>query len=154
MTASSSPRLALSKRRQLAGRRRLRVKPKVRRSRPKPMSAAKRKENRLVRQVFAEIEPRDGRCVIQRLDYESQLLAGPCSGPSDPMHLGEWRRAKTRRMAPEVRHTRQTILRGCRGHHRAYDGHDFDLAYERDKGAEGVLLVVRYVKGTTHYIAA
>lgn len=143
-------KLALPKpRRKQKPVKRLRAKTRIR-----PMSAKRRAEQRIVAQVFKDIEPRDGDCRIRLLDYESQQLAGPCSGPTDPMHLGEWRRAKTRRMAPEVRHTRKTILRGCRGHHRAYDGHRFDLAYTPASGAEGVLLVVPYVKGQTPYLEA
>jgi hypothetical protein len=107
------------------------------------MSAAKRKENRLVRQVFAEIEPRDGDCRIATLPRYGCVLS-MCGGPIDPVHLGEWRRSKTRKMAPEIRHNSRTILRGCRVHHDAYDAREFDIAYGPD-GADGALAVVVHV---------
>ncbi len=75
-----------------------------------------RKRIQIVRtQVFA----RDGVCRAGR-----NLLAalGPCTGVAEWAHLGSHRRFKTRKMAPEVRHTTGGTCMLCSFHHKLYDG--------------------------------
>lgn len=138
MNASNSPKLALPKPR-TAG--------KKMRVRPRPISAKRRAEKRLVSKVFAEIEPRDGPCRLQwwlGMPWMRELL-GDCWGDPTPAHLGPWRRG-TCKLPPEERSTRKTIIRACEGHHRRYDEHEFDLAIGPD-GADGLLQPEPYVKG-------
>lgn len=140
MNASNSQKLALPKpRKRVKPVKRLRAK-----SRPRAMSATRRKEAALVAKVFTEIEPRDGHCVIATRAMR-MVSVGDCEGDSTPMHIGEWRRFNTRRQAPEARHSRTTIARGCVKHHNAYDAHEWDLSYD-GRGADGPLAVVPYVK--------
>jgi hypothetical protein len=118
------------------------------RTKPRAMSAKRRKEQKIVAQVFKEIEPRDGRCRIARLaswDLSQWLLVGACEGEPQPAHIGQWRRAFTRGWPPELRHNRRTIARICRGHHRRYDLHEYDVEYDATYGAEAGMRVVPHV---------
>ena len=123
---------------------RMRAKPKPR-ARVKPQSAKAKKEAALVGKVFREIEGRDGHCRMRY--YDTPLaLAGECGGESQPAHLAQWRRSKTRGLPPEERHNGKTIIRLCADHHRRYDQHKFDLAHT-NWGGDGYIKAVPYVKG-------
>jgi hypothetical protein len=60
---------------------------------------------------------RDGYCRLAGV-----VCFGPCSGPSQFAHFGEWRRAKTRGMDPSERHSKERGLKLCSRHHGLYDG--------------------------------
>lgn len=149
MSASNSPSLALSKAKQI-GRKRIRAKAQVRRSKPRPISAKRRKEQALVAKVFREIEPRDGPCWIYGHVYMSVLRTlgvGWCQGDPTPAHLEQWRRG-TCKLPAEQRSTRQTIVRLCQHHHGLFDQHKFSIEHG-PLGADGPMSVVPYVKKGT-----
>lgn len=93
---------------------------------------AKRREKRLeaavAKAVRAACVARDGYCLIAtRLPRSMAVLLGRCEGPSEWAHVGEHRRCHTRGMEPEQRHTTAGSGMLCRGHHVAYDSHEFDF---------------------------
>lgn len=107
-------------------------KPKSRRK-PKGVTAryrAKRKRaddtERL--KVRADCVERDGYCRLMGLS--------PCSGDSEHAHLEEWKRARTRGMKPEERHTKAGSAMFCHRHHALYDAGEIVIAMT-DKGADG-----------------
>jgi hypothetical protein len=57
------------------------------------------------------------------------------------MHLGDKKRARTRGMAPEERHTLEGSCMGCERHHTAYDQGRMTLAMVADLGAMGPIRV-------------
>jgi hypothetical protein len=124
MNASNHPRLALPKPRKPVKRMR---------TRPKPMSAKRRKEAAVIARVRKACVERDGHCRVQRF-YPA------CSRVSTWAHLGEWRRSQTRGMAPEARHHTKGSLMLCEAHHKAYDLHQWDISYGPN-GADGPIVV-------------
>jgi len=139
LNASNSQKLALPK-----PRRRAKVVKRLRaKSRPRPVSAKRRKEQRIVAKVLAEVRERDGSCRLFMNTFYSQhaALIGPCEGETTPAHLAAWRRSKTR-----GQHSRKTIIRLCERHHRMYDTHEFDLAYSLEFGGDGAVQPIPHVK--------
>lgn len=119
------------------------------RVRPKPMSAKRRKEQKLVAQVFAAIESRDGRCVIYKrvpMSVIRILGIGWCDGDSTPAHLERWRRGTCKLPASE-RSNRKTIVRMCQFHHQQFDQHAFSLAHGPDGADDPNIMAVAYAKG-------
>jgi hypothetical protein len=106
-------------------------------------AARQRAEAKVIKAVRAACVERDGVCVF--IDWMNvKHIVGICGGLPELAHLGEWRRSKTRGMAPEERHHTKGCLMLCAKHHRAYDAHEFDLEYG-DQGADGPLTVVKRV---------
>jgi hypothetical protein len=105
---------------------------------------AKRIEQKVIAKVRAEVFERDPCC---RLAFTESLVVfvGQCQGMDELAHLGEWRRYRTVHQPPEQRTHSRGTLKLCSRHHRAYDAHEFDLAYGED-GADGRLDVIPYVK--------
>jgi hypothetical protein len=107
---------------------------------PEPIQRTKRRKLRvetLVKQkVRARCVERDGDCRLQRT-----ALFGPCSGESEWAHLGEKKRARTRGMPPEQRHTTQGSLMLCTGHHRMYDAGRLGIEPLTPDGADGWIQV-------------
>jgi hypothetical protein len=112
------------------------------RTRKQVRAAKARTEARIIKAVRARVAERDGYCWFGQNVVEDGL--GPCRGPSEWAHLGEWRRSRTRGMAPEERHHTRGSLMLCHWHHALLDAHEFDLEYGPD-GADGPLTVVRKV---------
>ena len=76
-----------------------------------------RHELQTKRAVRERCVTRDGYCRIGKDadDYTD------CAGPSEWCHYGMFRRARTRGMEPEDRHTTAGSFMACRAHHRDYD---------------------------------
>lgn len=96
-----------------------------------------RAEAKQVKAVRVQCVDRDGYC---RLHWVPIADRAP-GGPSEWAHLGDKRRARTRGMAPEIRHTTADSLMMCRSHHAAYDAGEFTIEPETDRGADGYLRV-------------
>ena len=92
-----------------------------------------RAEAKVKRSVRAKCVERDGFCRL--------LGCGPCSGVSEWAHLGDKKRARTRGMAPEIRHTTAGSFMACTGHHAAYDAGRIRIETETSRGADGPLKV-------------
>lgn len=88
----------------------------------------RRAEQPVVKSVRAKCVERDGYCRLMGLS--------PCAGPSQWMHLGEKKRARTRGMRPEQRHTTAGTAMGCERHHGLYDTGQIELAMG-ERGADG-----------------
>ena len=108
---------------------------------PEPIARTKRRRQRqeaaVIRDVRRRCVERDGYCRLLT-DYvrELGLITGPqqlargfggaCHGESQWCHFGDLKRAKTRKQAPERRHTTRGSLMLCAAHHQ-----DGPLAYDR-----------------------
>jgi hypothetical protein len=93
---------------------------------PEPRKRVKARKDRaettVKQRVRAACVARDGDCRLQ-----DAVILGLCSGESEWAHMGQKRRARTRGMDPEVRHTTAESLMLCTFHHQAYDAGKFDL---------------------------
>ena len=99
----------------------------------------KRAEGKRAKLVRADCVTRDGYCRVRR-DIKDQH--GDCEGPSEWCHLGEKTRAKTRRMAPEERHSTEWTIMACKKHHDMIDGRRkpvLKVAMPDPEGADGLL---------------
>jgi len=105
-------------------------KPETRKRIKRRKRRAEDKQKRIVR---AQCVKRDGFCRLTG--------CGPCSGVSEWCHMGDKKRARTRGMAPEERHTTAGSFMGCTGHHRAYDAGEIDMDPITTDGADGPLFV-------------
>lgn len=93
-----------------------------------------RREGTLKKSVRAQCVTRDGYCRLAGI--------GPwdCSGFAEWAHLEEKRRAKTRGMVPEARHTTTHSLMLCGGtHHAKYDTRALKVRLLTARGADGPL---------------
>lgn len=99
----------------------------------KARAKRRRAEAPVAAKVRAQCVERDGYCRIGSMgsdqfndqfsaDLFVPALADGCEGPSEWAHLWDKKRAKTRGMAPEQRHTTQDSAMLCRTHHDRYDG--------------------------------
>lgn len=105
---------------------------------------AKRQEAAHAKKVRAACVARDGYCLIaSRLPQSVAVLLGACEGPSEWAHVGEHRRFNTRGMEPQERHTTAGSGMLCRGHHVAYDSHEFDFLMWSLSGMDGTFAVMR-----------
>jgi hypothetical protein len=104
---------------------------------PEPRARVKgrkdRKETGVKQLVRALCVDRDGDCRLQKVP---RFL---CSGESEWAHLGDQKRARTRGMEPEERHTTAGSLMLCTGHHRAYDSGRMQIDELTPDGADGPL---------------
>ncbi len=80
------------------------------------------------------------RCVV-RDGYCKFSGFGGCEGKSEHAHLEEKRRAYTRGMEPEERHTMQGSMMLCAKHHQLYDARKIQIATFQDLGANGPMRV-------------
>lgn len=80
----------------------------------------KRAEGPVIKAVRAACVERDGLCRYWKDAFEACFVAVECSGPSEWAHLES--RARTRNMAPELRHNTATSLMLCKHHHDRLDG--------------------------------
>lgn len=100
----------------------------------KARAKRKRAEGPVVRAVRTECVERDGHCIFAPL--------GPvCGHRSEWMHLGEKKRARTRGMRPEQRHTVEGSAMGCDFHHDEYDAGKIELVVT-ERGANGPMRAV------------
>lgn len=101
---------------------------------PTARARAKRRraEHPVATKVREKCVDRDGFCRLMGLS--------PCSGQSEWAHLEEKKRARTRGMSPEERHTTTHSAMFCTGHHAAYDAGKILIAMT-EKGADGPIRV-------------
>lgn len=102
----------------------------------------KRAERKVVKAIRPQVEARDGYCRISTLAISG---LGDCAGPSEWAHFGEKKRARTRGMEPEKRHTVDGSLMLCRTHHHEYDYGELDI--EALSAADGTNGRLRYERG-------
>lgn len=129
------------------------MKLKLKFAKPEPRKREKareeREEARLVKQVRASCVERDGHCRLFIIVASFPTCAlGECSGPSEWAHLAGHRRFETVGKSPKERHDTSWTAMLCKGHHNAYDAHDFELEQVDARGADGPL---RVVVGTRKY---
>lgn len=112
------------------------------------MTAARRKtarrrraEGEVVKAVRPMCVARDGYCRTSRYDLlaASHALGICCRGRSEWAHLGDKKRARTRGMAPEERHTTAGSLMLCGRMHRLYDDGELQIEALTEHGADGRL---------------
>ena len=105
---------------------------------PEPRQRVQRRKRRVestVKQtVRAQCQHRDGDCRLG--GYPGHT----CGGESEWAHLGKNKRARTRGMPPEVRHTTAGSLMLCTDAHRAYDAGRMTIEALTPDGADGYLL--------------
>lgn len=90
----------------------------------------KREERAVIKTVRPAVVTRDGLCRLRSMCRAFQLMFGACAGPSEWAHWREHSRAKTRGMAPQIRHTTSQSLMMCKRHHNDYDkGHGVTRLY-------------------------
>jgi hypothetical protein len=129
VNASNSRRLALPK-----PRPKVKAKPVKRlRTRPRAMSAKRRKEQPLIAKVRAACVERDGYCRMAG-------LMGPCQGDSCWCHMQGKRRSQTRRMTPKERHSTAWTVMLCARHAEMEERHTVRTQYLTDRGADGPML--------------
>ncbi len=87
------------------------------RKKPGPTAKARAKRRRAESPVAMFVRER----CVDRDGYCRLMGLSPCEGPSEWAHLGEKKRARTRGMSPEMRHTVAGSMMMCAKHHRAYD---------------------------------
>jgi hypothetical protein len=113
----------------------------------KPRTARQRKRNRIkvrnrrrklaeapvIAQVRAECVERDKYCVVAtRCGIE-----GECKGESVWGHLRGWRRSKTRKMAPEKRHSSLWTAMFCQFHDRLEESGQYEIVFHTSNYADG-----------------
>lgn len=91
---------------------------------------ADRAETKVAQQVRAAVDTRDGDCRLRSIGF------GPCGGESEWAHLEESKRARTRGMPADVRHSTAGSCKLCTTHHRRYDA-GMRAEYLSRKGADG-----------------
>lgn len=107
-------------------------KPRRRKRKPGPTARHRAKRRRAEAPVAAKVRAacveRDGYCRFMGLTQ--------CAGPSQWAHLGEKKRARTRGMAPEARHTTTHSAMACERHHWLYDSGKLAIGMT-ERGADG-----------------
>lgn len=88
-----------------------------------------RAEAKVKKDVRADVDARDGSCLLQRMVIADVMVAvngeledWRCAGQSEWAHGHSHRRSQTRGQAPEVRHTTAASFKACTKHHDMYDG--------------------------------
>lgn len=108
----------------------------------------KREERKVVKTVRPQVVDRDGTCRLRSMSLAFHLMFGACAGPSEWAHWREWSRAKTRGMAPEIRHTTDKSLMLCTKHHDDYDESRLTIEAKTERTCDGPL---RFIKGEHVY---
>jgi len=103
------------------------------RRKPGPTARSRAKRRRaemayaaVIRAVCVE---RDGYCRFAPL--------GNCEGVSEWAHIGDKKRARTRGMKPEQRHTTGGSMMLCKRHHQQYDDGLRTIEFTTERGADG-----------------
>ena len=111
----------------------------------KRIKARKQRAETAVKQrVRAECVERDGDCVLRPASWHV------CGGESQWSHLGKKKRARTRGMPPEVRHTTAGSLMLCTVAHLDYDEWRMQIDELTADGADGPL---RFTQGESYYVS-
>lgn len=107
-----------------------------------------RAEATVTKSVRAECVDRDGHCRLGKafrfitrdhLVQRQALWMHVCNEPSQWAHFGSKKRARTRGMAPEVRHTTAGSLMLCERAHTEYDAGTLMISALTRKGCNGPL---------------
>lgn len=110
---------------------------------PEPRKRAKGRKKRLEQKVVKTVRPdvvrRDGYCRLLFTARTLREMFGVCRGASQWAHFGKHKRARTRGMAPEVRHTTAGTFMLCDGHHDAYDDGEIVIHALTEKECDGPL---------------
>lgn len=116
---------------------------------PKPTDTRKRiagrkrrAEAKVKQEVRAKCVTRDGDCRLQKAPWHD------CGGESEWAHFEEKKRARTRGMPPEERHTTEGSLMLCTTAHRDYDAGRMAIEAQTLDGADGELT---FFKGEDWY---
>ena len=89
-----------------------------------------------IKLVRALVEARDGYC---RVAKDGGDWDDTCGGASQWCHFAEKKRARTRKMAPEFRHTTEHAFMACASHHEAYDSGELKITALTEGGCDGRL---------------
>ncbi len=103
----------------------------------KVIKAAKdRRAAKVEKSVRAQCVSRDGSCRLRDLKPGdmSTIANHRCQGPSEHAHLGKMKRARTRDMSPEDRHTTGGSCMLCRSAHQQYDAGLVEILGDADEG--------------------
>jgi hypothetical protein len=110
-------------------------------AKPEPIKCTKGRQRRtaakVVQRVRAQCVERDGDCRMRGISWHV------CGGESEWAHLGDKKRARTRGMAPEIRHTTAGSLMLCTTAHAAYDAGRIQIEPTSPEGADGILRFIR-----------
>lgn len=96
--------------------------------RAKDRAKRRRADSAYALKVRADVDERDGYCRFTGLTR--------CAERSEWAHLEDKKRARTRGMEPEERHTTAKSLKACAHHHRLYDAGKIQIAMT-ERGADG-----------------
>lgn len=100
-------------------------------------ASKRRRDLAAQRAVVDQLKARDGVCRLFGL-----FSVGQCYGFTSPHHLGAKKRAFTRGMAPDERHSPAWECLLCERHHEMVERHLLELDYvDTVAGANGKLLV-------------
>ena len=108
------------------------------RTRPRRVSATQRKDLAYAASVRAAVLERDGFCRVGQL--MSKASQKPCDGPLAWCHLQGHRRAQTRRMAPERRHSTAWTVMLCQFHADQEERRLLTYWALTDRGADGPMV--------------
>lgn len=92
-----------------------------------------REEARIKKQVRAEVEERDGYCLVAT----RAGITGQCRGRSTWAHLSGHRRSQTRGLPPTIRHNTRWTAMLCLRHHDYEERGKFSVVYHTDRYADG-----------------
>lgn len=96
-----------------------------------------RAEAKQIKIVRAKCVIRDGFCRFHFGNDDTGGMLSHCIGPSAWCHLEDYKRARTRGMVPERRHTTAGSAMLCTTIHEAYDSGRLVLEFLTDRGADG-----------------
>jgi hypothetical protein len=92
-----------------------------------------RAEARIKKQVRADVDTRDGYCLVQT----RAGILGECKGRSTWAHFAGHRRSQTRGMAPERRHDTRFSGKLCERHHALEESGKCAVIYKTADYADG-----------------
>lgn len=119
-------------------------------AKPEPLrkkrAREKREEAAAIKDVRARVFVREQFSCRVYKDGAVAIL-GACGGTLQWAHASWKRRSRTRGLPPEERHTTEGSMALCDRHHDAYDeGHAFEVEPMTDRGCDGRLKYVAYVR--------
>lgn len=121
----------------------------VKGARQREKAAVKRREQKVVQDVRPQVVVRDGYCRLQTDNPNGTFarMFGLCQGASEWAHWDEYKRARTRGLPPEDRHTKRGSLMLCTKHHEDYDHGRLDINALTERECNGPLEFYRTAEG-------
>ena len=92
-----------------------------------------RDEAKVKRQVRADVDARDGYCLVAT----RVGILGECRGPSEWAHFSGHRRSQTRGLPPERRHDTRFSGKLCKRHHTLEEDDKYQVVYRTVEYANG-----------------